>query len=283
MSDFEVEVTTRVKGLQSPGRSGGGTRRKDNWVVVDVHTLKMQSDNESIYLTDDETIYEEDEDVFLQSETPDQAVNTPLISSPISIPSLSPTHSTQSAPSPSHIRIPPQCRTYSAPVQRASPVHTIANWDIGSPLSSGYGSAPHGLLTTSTQTPPTSPSFYIRTHVTIRMNNASGFGYMARRRLLAQERRGRYRSEGDAPMEEDALPLPDVVTFRERANSAPTRSSRMIAVGRELRRISDEIQMSFETLQRLDVAAGEQNIFMRVFNSFRRRRPPSVPEHDDSC
>ncbi|XP_072031391.1 uncharacterized protein [Amphiura filiformis] len=226
-------------------------------------------------------------------------------STPITIPSSNPSthHSSPSNNHNNHRRLsgsgttPPHHNSY---LMRVSP---WAPCEPNSPtsLSSGYGSSSPRLLTASTQTPPMF-TFDIRLRVTNSPVNSAAIhrspsADLRRERLRQQilqtsgsERRPRYHSEGSGTDAVQAVeaesedpsnpsqPLPDLVNtaFRPRANTEPSRPRPEIAVGEQLRRISDEFHVSYEEIRRLRRRRENQGWLSRVIEHFRGR-----PHHEE--
>ncbi|XP_022093175.1 uncharacterized protein LOC110980625 isoform X2 [Acanthaster planci] len=264
-------------------------------IELDSETIQMmQKENFDdacidVEISDDEVMMdgEEESDTFesfdsspLSASVHSQTNNA--TSSPINIPS----HSGQEGPR--------TRRTSSG----GTPTHNLsylgrmfpgAHCD-SSPLSSGYGSAPRYFQSASTQTPST--PVFCETLIRLRISSMSGntndarSQHIRRQRLQMQERRARSRvysenngddlrvEEGEEGNEENTqgslgMPLPDLVAFRDRSNSAPTNLMRPeIRVGRQLRRISDEFHLSYHDHQRLR-ARQQQTILQRLLNTLR--------------
>ncbi|XP_071800348.1 uncharacterized protein [Asterias amurensis] len=289
MSELKIRVRTRLRKLTDtdqvilPDRHPTRTNRRDrqadefirpvykNRVTIelcpdDFHM--MQKDNLEdvidVEISDDEVMMDEEEsDTFegfdsspMSASSQSDSLNN-AISSPINIPGNS-GHAPR-VQRPSSGGTPPQCPGY---IGRMFPG---AQSDSGSPLSSGYGSASRFFHSTSTQTPST--LVFCETLIRLRISSFSGDERQQatrRLRIQPQERRVRNRAysenNSDDLREEEAeaedlgassrMPLPDVVAFRDRSNSAPTNLMRPeISVGRELRRISDEFHLTYHDRQ----------------------------------
>ncbi|XP_071800363.1 uncharacterized protein [Asterias amurensis] len=318
MSELKIRVRTRLRKLTDtdqvilPDRHPTRTNRRDrqadefirpvykNRVTIelcpdDFHM--MQKDNLEdvidVEISDDEVMMDEEEsDTFegfdsspMSASSQSDSLNN-AISSPINIPGNS-GHAPR-VQRPSSGGTPPQCPGY---IGRMFPG---AQSDSGSPLSSGYGSASRFFHSTSTQTPST--LVFCETLIRLRISSFSGDERQQatrRLRIQPQERRVRNRAysenNSDDLREEEAeaedlgassrMPLPDVVAFRDRSNSAPTNLMRPeISVGRELRRISDEFHLTYHDRQML--RARRQQNFLQRLQAILQLHSHHQPRHD---
>ncbi|XP_071835179.1 uncharacterized protein [Apostichopus japonicus] len=275
MNEVDICVTTKQSvtasgSPYSPRRRAWSSRGK--WtqrVVVDIYgrngerqtSMQKEEEMDIEYLPDDSDIIlseeemeeeeeEEEGDIFespQQSSSPQGATSSsPTSTDPISIPSPL----GQSPLSPGCSFVTPSHCSSSSIMRRFSP---MGSWEAVSPMSSGYGSAPRFFSSIGTQTPPATPVFF-ETRIQLQFGDSHSQDLRLRQRLVQQDNvRTRFYSEGSAreaaSAREGAQELPDLVldrTFRDRANSAPSRPSQSaIEVGRELRRISDEFESTF--------------------------------------
>ncbi|XP_038076214.1 uncharacterized protein LOC119744383 isoform X2 [Patiria miniata] len=269
------------------------------------HRVTIELDPETLQMMQKENVEDacidveiSDDEVMMMDDVEESDTFEGFESSPLSVPSQtdSPNNATSSP-----INIPGNSGQEGPRTRRVSsggtPTHTLsylgrmfpgAHCD-SSPLSSGYGSAPRYFYSAATQTPPSTPVFcetLIRLRISSLSSNPSDGRnqQVMRRRMQDRRSRGRVYSEnnGDDPRADDGeegnienmegvlgMPLPDLVAFRDRANSAPSNLMRPeIRVGRQLRRISDEFHLTYYDQQRLR-ARHQQNILQRLLNSLR--------------
>ncbi|XP_072051574.1 uncharacterized protein [Amphiura filiformis] len=207
-------------------------------------------------------------------------------STPITIPSSNPsTH--HSSPSNNHNNHRRLSGSGTTPSHHNSYLMCVSPWapcEPNSPtsLSPGYGSSSPRLLTASTQTPPML-TFDIRLRVTNSPVNSASIhrspsADLRREHLRRQilhtshfERRHSERSRTDAGQ---ATVVKSA--FRPRANTEPLRPRPEIAVGEQLRIISEEFHVSYEENRRLRRRRENQGWLSRVIEHFRGR-----PHHEE--
>ncbi|XP_071507675.1 uncharacterized protein [Diadema antillarum] len=322
MSDLEIHVvSTPLHGINSVEVSVCGGPQPFKKLIVDVCSSpgaskarvvlpgSMQKDEDSLKMEDALAEEEEeegidcgivDEESSAFADEPASVISTspgsPVrmgSSPPIKIPRLSPIGSGRGVCTPTH-STPSSSSFYS----RSSPDDEV------SPLSSGYGSAPRffaASVCASTQTPPLSPVLHetqIRLHLipntSCSRDSPSSAEENARRHT--ESRRTRYFSLGSAEAahvandaDDGDNPLPDVVGFRDRANSAPARPvAPEIMTGRELRRIGDDF-VARRSFRRRDPQ--RRSLIRRFLDNFAtpmetpsaaEHTPTSVPSNNDS-